>query len=147
MTMPMSCSASRCLVGRNGVAQDGFDAGIHLSMRELGCDPDAVHDCFLIRRSVANNANTSHTQQRSPAILGVVQALLEVIERTTREQRTNLRGDSGFERFAQRRSEELCSALDALKGDIADESVTYSDIAVTVEKISPFDVANKIDSR
>ena len=68
-------------------AECGFDAGVDLGLGKLGCHADAVHDGFFVRRSVPNDADATNAKQRGAAVLRVVEALLEVIERAAQESR------------------------------------------------------------
>ena len=48
---------------------------------ELGRHPDTVVDRTVIGRAMAHDANPTDSQERSTAILGIIYALLEVVER------------------------------------------------------------------
>ncbi len=131
---------------RPGGAEGGFDAGVDLGLGELGGDADAVHDRLLVRRAVADDADAAHAEQRRAAVLGVVEALLEVVEGLAREQRADLRGDGGLERLAQQRADQFGGALAGLEGDVADEAVADRDVGVAVEEVAAFDVADEVDA-
>src|ERR1035441_8805149 len=73
-----------------GDAKCGFDARIDRSLGELSGDADTVHDCLLVRRSVADDAHAADAEQGRAAILGVIEALLEVVERRSEEHTSEL---------------------------------------------------------
>ena len=63
-----------------GGAEGGFDAGVDLGLGEFGGDADTVHDRALIRRSVADDADAADAEQGRAAVLGVVEALFELLQ-------------------------------------------------------------------
>ena len=66
---------------------------------------------LLVRGAVADDADAADAEQRGAAVLGVVEALLEVVEGLAREQRADLRGDGGLERLAQQDADQLGGAF------------------------------------
>ena len=75
---------------------------IDVSLGELSGDADAVHDGALVGAAMADDADAAHAEQRSSAVLGVVDALLEVVKGLAAEQRAHLRRDRGLQALAQR---------------------------------------------
>src|ERR1035441_8038321 len=118
---------------RLGDAKSGFDARIDLSLGELSGDADAVHDCLLVRRSVADDAHAADAEQGRAAILGVIEALLEVVECAARQQGTDLRGDGRLQRLAQQQADQLDRAFTGLDGDVAYKAVADSHVNLAVE--------------
>ena len=74
---------------------------VDTSLGELSRHPNTVIDGAIIGRAMVHDANPADSQQRRTAVLGIVQALLEVVECFTRKQRTDLRSDGGIQRLAQ----------------------------------------------
>ena len=123
-----------------------FDGGVDLGLSELGGYADAVHDGFFVRGAVADDADSADAEQWGSAVLGVVEALFEVVEGSAGEECADLRGDGGLERLAKGDGDELGGAFAGLEGDIADEAVADGDVGVAVEEVAAFDVADEVDA-
>src|SRR6185312_4243511 len=87
--------------GSSAGTESILDAVVDVSLGELSGYADAIHNGALVGAAMADDAHTTHSQQRSSAVLGVVDALLEVVKRLAAQQRAHLRRDSGLETFAQ----------------------------------------------
>ena len=57
-----------------------------LALSELDGDADRILDGVGVRRSMRDDAHAFHSQQRRAAVLGVIEALLEVGEGAARKQ-------------------------------------------------------------
>ena len=99
MGRPKSGSGSviRRLAAGKLLLQPLVDTGLG----ELSRHADTVIDGAVIGGAMIHDANPAQAEQRRAAVLGIIEALLEVIEGCTRKQRTHLRGDGGVERLAQ----------------------------------------------
>lgn len=62
-----------------------LDALVGAGLGELIGNSDAVEDCLVVGRSVADDAHTAHAKQRCATILRVIQAAAEIIECAARE--------------------------------------------------------------
>src|SRR5579863_2448270 len=103
-----------------------------------------ILDGIGIRRSVSDEANALHAQQRRSAVLGVIQAFFEISKRAARKQIPDLAGDRSFERFFEGIANQVGYAFGNLQRDIAHETVSDDDIHFTVVQIASFNVADKI---
>ena len=68
-----------------------LDLGVDLGVRELCRHADGVLDGVGIRRSVADDTDPFEAQQRSAAVFGIVEFLLECGESLAAQQRPDLR--------------------------------------------------------
>ena len=128
-------------------AEGGFDAAVDLGLSELGCDADSVHDGALVGCAVADDTDSADTEQGRATVLGVIDALLEVLEGTAGEEGPDLGCDGGLEGLSQQDADQACGSLAGLDGDVANESIADDDVGVTVEEVAALDVADEVHLR
>src|SRR5215469_7823713 len=120
---------------------------VDATIDKLGSDANRVLNRVRVRRSVRDETCPLHPEQRSAAIFGVVQALLEIAESTAREQVSNLPGDGLRQRLFQGGAHQVDHAFGTLQRDVADESVGYDHVDLAVVNIAAFDVADEIQGK
>src|SRR5450631_4039181 len=108
---------------RSNRSQLPLDLIVDGSLREFRGYTNGILDGVGIRRSVSDEAHAFHAQQRSPAIFRVVETLLEIGERTAREQVADLAGDGGFQSFFQGGPHQIGHALGSLEHHVAHKSI------------------------
>ena len=91
---------------------------VDTGLGKLGRHADTVVDGAVIRGAVIHDANAAQAQQRRAAVLGIVEALLEVVERLARQQRAYLRGDGGVQRLAQQSRTKRASPSDVFSATL-----------------------------
>src|SRR5690348_11301532 len=111
---------------------------------ELSGHANSVLDGVGVGGAMADDGNALDAQQRSAAVLGVVEALLEVFEGAAGEQEPDLAGDGGTQRFLQQVAHGFDQTLGNLECDVADETVADDNVDVTVIEVAPLDVADEI---
>src|SRR5579872_543854 len=97
-----------------------------------------------VRTAVANHANAADPQQRRAAILRVIDRLPQALQGAARKEKSNLRGQRALDGLLQQSENLYGKTLADFQGDIADESVTHDHVHVSREKISAFDIADKM---
>src|SRR6266478_467119 len=80
------------------LAGDGF---VYLAFGKFCRYADRVLDRVGVRRSVGNDADAFHSEQRGSAVFGVVEAFLEIGECIARQQCADLTRDRALQRFFQ----------------------------------------------
>src|SRR5215471_13718029 len=122
-----------------------FNLLVDVAPGEFGGDTDRVLDGVDVAAAVADDASAAHAEQRSAAILGVIQALLERRESTLGKRIADLTGDGGLQRIAEEFLEHVHQALADLECDVADEAVANDDVDLARVHVAAFDVADEIE--
>src|SRR5215472_6114400 len=133
--------------GPSAVPKRVLDAVVNISLGEFGGDTDAVHNGALIGTAVAYDADAADAEQRSAAVLGVINALLEVVKGFAAQQRAHLRCDGGLKALAQGGGDEFGDAFTGLKSDVADESVADDDVGPAVVEVAAFDIPDEVKAK
>src|SRR5690348_8775052 len=108
-------------------AEFGFDLAVDAAVGEFGGHANGVLDGIRVRRTVADDTHALDAEQRRAPVFGVVEALLEILERLAGEQGADLAGDGRVERFLQQRAHYLYHAFRDLQRDIPHKAVTDDD--------------------
>src|ERR1700676_2560694 len=94
---------------------------------------------------MADDANATDTQKRSAAVLRVINGLAQSLQSAARKKKSDLRCERALDRLFQQPENLHGKAFADFQGDIADEAVADNYVHVSGEKISTFDVADKMD--
>src|SRR3974390_2024672 len=94
---------------------------------------------------MADDDHSFHAQQRSAAVLGVIDALLEVLVGGSAQQVTDLAGEGCRKRFLEHVFEDIDHSFTDLEGNIADESVANDDVGMTGVQVATLYVADKVE--
>src|SRR5208283_1779619 len=120
------------------------NGAVELAVGELHGHSHRVLDGVRIGRPMADDAYTLNTQQRRAAVLGIVEALLEIGEGLAREQKSDLAADGRLQRLLEQEAHRLDHAFGDFQRDVADEAVAHQHIGLAVVQIAPFDVAHEV---
>ena len=131
-------------LGVQSRAVRGAIVSFTLAFGELGCYANGVLDRVGVRRSVRDEADAFHSEQRSSAVFGMVEALLEIGKCVAREQRADLSCDRAFRVSFRTARTSLATPSEVFRRHVADKSVGYDDVDFAVVKVASFDVADKV---
>src|SRR5664279_1901673 len=108
--------------------------------------PNGVAHGLRIRAPVPDETGPVHAEERRPAVLAVVEALLEGTEGVLREQEAHRRlkaaGDLLFERLLHKVRE----ALGDLEDDVPREAVRYDHVDVAPVDVAALDVPDEMET-
>ena len=121
-----------------------FRFPIDTAVGEFGGDANCVLDRIGVRRSVRDEADAVHAEQRSAAVFGVVETLFEIGEGAAREQVSDLPGDRGFQSFSESGAHQVGDAFGGFQRYVAYKSVGDDDVHLAAVEVASFDVADKI---
>src|SRR3979490_1621805 len=94
-----------------------------------------------------DNAHALNSQQRSAAILGVVDALLEITKSAAGEQIADLPRNRGLQRLLESGTHKVGYAFRNLERHVAHKAVSNNYIDVAGEQIASFDIADEIQRK
>ena len=93
---------------------------------------------------MADDANAAHAQERRAAVLRVIDRLLQAFQSTTRKKESDLRRQRALDGFFQQAKNLDGKTFADFQRDIADETIAHDHVHVSGEKISAFDIADKV---
>ena len=96
---------------------------------------------------MADDADAADAEQRRAAVLGIIDAFLEIEEGAFRQDVADLAGNGGLERLAEEVADHLDETLADLEGDVADEAVADDHVDVAAVDVAAFDVADVVQVR
>src|ERR1700682_2533176 len=118
---------------------------VDFAIGQLSRDPDSILDGVRIRTAVSDDADTLYAQQRSAAVLGIIQPLPELLKSSAREHISDLARDGGFQGIAQHLVNHVHQAFAHLQCNIADESVANDYVGLTGENIAALHISDEVD--
>src|SRR5215472_6959048 len=122
-----------------------FDSFVDVRAGEPRGHTDGVFHSIGVRTSMANHAHTAHTQKRGATVLRIVDLLLQAFECPLRKLGADLRKNGAFQRLLQQIEDRNRQTFANLQGNVAHKTVADNYVDAAGEKISPFDVAYKMN--
>ena len=102
---------------------------------------------LALERPWRDDAHALDAQQRRAAVLGIIHALLEILESRARQHVSDFARDGGFQRLAQHLVDHVHQAFAHLQRDVADESVADDHVGLAGEDIAAFHVADEMNGQ
>src|SRR5688572_26713978 len=130
-----------CVLSCVEIADLRPDLRVDLVVDEVARDAHGVLDRLRVGAAVADDAAAVDAEERRAAVLGVVDALLEVVHRPLEHQRADLARRRPGELGAEHLADHLAEGLAGFEDDVADEPVADHDVGVAVEDVAAFGVA------
>src|SRR5271167_271512 len=93
---------------------------------------------------MADHANASHAPERRAPVLRVINCFLQTLQGSSRKKKTNLRRQRALDRLFEQAKNLDGKAFADFQRDIADETIAHDHVHISGEKISAFDIANKM---
>ena len=137
-----SYSAAACVARRLDLL---LDLLVEAGAGKFRGHANRVLDGGAVGRAVTDDGDALESEQRRSAVLGVVEALLEVLEGRTRQQIAHLAGDGGVQRLLENGAHRLDQSLADLERDIAHKAIADDDVGASVVKVAAFDIAQKVE--
>src|ERR1700688_345554 len=122
-----------------------FDFVVHLRTRESRGDANSILNSVGIGSPVADDAHTAHAQQRRAPIFGVVDGLLQTLQRSTRKKKSHLRCQRTLYRLFQQTKNFQRQSFANFKRDVTDKPVAHNHIHNSRKKVAAFHVAHEMD--
>src|SRR5580658_8872552 len=124
-----------------------FDFLVYSRAAKFGGHSNCVLYGIGIRAAVADDGDSPDSEQRRPAVFGIIGAFAELVESALGESISQLGRQAAFNRFFQHAAEMLHHSLADLQSDISDEAVADDHVHVSAKNVAAFHVADKIEGR
>src|ERR1700688_880586 len=121
-----------------------FDFVVHLRTRESRGDANSIFNSVGVGSPVADNAHSAYAKQRRATIFGVVDGLLQTLQRSTRKKKSHLRCQRTLYGLFQQTENFQRQAFTNFKRDVADKPVAYDHIHNPRKKIPAFHIAHEM---
>src|SRR5947209_2689531 len=138
--------AQRRQLARVRVGDAALDARERPVLGELFDVADGVSYGARVRAAVADDHDAAHAQKRRAAELGVVEPLLQVLERGARQHRARLRDDRRRKLALDHRDDGLLQPFRELQDDVTRKAVGDDHVNLAREHIAPLDVADEVQA-
>src|SRR5437868_2062605 len=132
---------------RRASANLRFDPAIDVSLAEVARHPYRVPDGPRIRPAVTYNRYSVYAEERGAAVLGIVEPLLEALNRGLRQKCARLCLKRCLKLFLQHTHHRFYKTFADLQRDVAGKAVADDHVRFAGVHIATFDIADKIQRR